>query len=410
MEGKSEKGEWMNRSKWFGLVAMLSVFALLGAACGDDPEPVDGGPAAGDRGDCTWVIGTMGALSGDYASVGQPIADGVQFAIDEANAAERTACTLEFTSEDSQGDPNQAPPLARNLVDNEDLVAVIGPYFSGETLATGKIFGQGGVLISGTGTNETIDEQGFTTWFRAVAPDNIQGSVAAEYIKSLGVSNVAVIHDNQDYSKGLADAVLKGLGDVGTGGFIINPEETDYSAVVADVADFGPDFIFYGGYTPQAGPLAKQLQEAGVDATFMTDDGSKDPTFGDLAGPAADGALASCPCVDPLKIDAASAFVTGMQEAFGENAPGTFAADEFDVTELVIQALEAYTGDVADNEAVRAHVVEHFAATEGYQGIAKAYSWNDDGEFEGGPGDIWIYEWDSKAKNFVSLGPASELI
>ena len=401
----------MKRSKLFGLVAILSAFALLGAACGDDAE--DPGTGTGgdvDRTACTWVIGTMGALSGDYASVGQPIADGVQYAVDQANAAERTQCTLEFTSEDSQGDPNQAPPLARNLVDNEQLVAVIGPYFSGETLATGKIFGQGGVLISGTGTNETIDEQGFTTWFRAVAPDNIQGEVAAEYIKSLGVSKVAVMHDNQDYSKGLADAVQAGLGDLAVGPFIINPEETDYSAVVAEVADAAPDFIFYGGYTPQAGPLAKQLKEAGVDATFMTDDGSKDPTFGDLAGPAADGALASCPCVDPLKIDAASEFVSGMQAEFGENAPGTFAADEFDVTELVIQALEAYEGDAEDIDAVREHVVTHFAETEDYQGIAKTYSWNDDGEFEGGPGDIWIYEWDSKEGNFVSLGPASELI
>ena len=407
----SEKGEWMKRSKWFGLVAILGAFALLGAACGDDADTGGGGGTdTADRGECTWVIGTMGALSGDYASVGQPIADGVQYAIDQANAAERTMCTLEFTSEDSQGDPNQAPPLARNLVDNEQLVACICPYFSGETLATGKIFGQGGVLISGTGTNETIDEQGFTTWFRAVAPDNIQGEVAAEYIKSLGVSKVAVMHDNQDYSKGLADAVQKGLGDLAVGPFIINPEETDYSAVVAEVADAAPDFVFYGGYTPQAGPLAKQLKEAGVDATFMTDDGAKDPTFGELAGPAADGALASCPCVDPLKIDAASAFVSGMQEEYGENAPGTFAADEFDVTELVIQALEAYEGDAEDVEAVREHVVNHFHETEDYQGIAKTYSWNDDGEFEGGPGDIWIYEWDSKEGNFVSLGPASELI
>lgn len=400
----------MKRSKWMVLGALLGAFALLGAACGDDPVEGPGGGGTADRGNCTWAIGTMGALSGDYASVGQPIADGVAYAIDQANADERSQCTLELVKEDSQADPDQAARLARSLVDNEELVACICPYFSGETLSSAKIFGQGGVLISGTGTNETIDEQGFTTWFRAVAPDNIQGEVAAEYIKSLGVAKVAVIHDNQDYSKGLADAVLKGLGDAGQGGFIIDPLETDYSAVVAEVANYAPDFVFYGGYTPQAGPLAKQLKEAGVDATFMTDDGSKDPTFGDLAGPAADGALASCPCVDPLKIDAASAFVEGMSAKYGENSPGTFAADEYDVTQLVIEALEAYTGDAADNEAVRAHVVQYFDDADGYQGIAKAYSWNDDGEFEGGPGDIWIYEWDAKAKNFVSIGPAADLI
>ena len=383
---------------------LLSAIALLGSACNEPPQ----GPTSQPK-DCTWVIGTMGALSGDYASVGQPIADGVEYAIANAET-EGLACELEFTKEDSQGDSNQAPPLARKLVDNEELVACICPYFSGETLATGKIFSQGGVLISGTGTNETIDEQGFTTWFRAVAPDNIQGEVAAAYIASLDVGKVAIMHDNQDYSKGLAEAVQAELGDQAVGPFIINPDENDYSAAVAEVAEAEPDFIFYGGYTPQAGPLAKQLHEAGVTATFMTDDGAKEPTFGDLAGPAADGALASCPCVDPLKIEEASDFVSGMQEGYGENAPGTFAADEFDVTNLVIEALGTYEGDPTDIESVRAHVVAHFDETEDYEGIAKTYSWNDDGEFEGGPGDIWIYEWDAKADNFVSLGPAEELL
>jgi hypothetical protein len=99
-----------------------------------------------------------------------------------------------------------------------------------------------------------------------------------------------------------------------------------------------------------------------------------------------------------------------MQEAYGKNAPGTFAGDMTDVTNLAIEALAAYEGDPADITAVRKAVVDYFAAADGIQGITKAYSWNDDGEFEGGPGDVWIYEWDMKAKNFLSLGPAAELL
>jgi len=392
------------------MVAVVAAFALVAAACGGGG---DGGPSAEGPAekDCTWVIGTIGALSGDYASVGQPIADGVEYAVNQANEEGSLACNLEFTSEDSQGDPNQAPALAQKLVQNQELVFVGGPYFSGETLATGKIFGKAGVAISGTGTNETIDEQGFTTWFRAVAPDNIQAAVAADYIENgLKAKTVAVIHDNQDYSKGLAEGVAKGLGDLAAGTFVINPEETDYSAVVSQVADVNPDVIFYGGYTPQAGPLAKQLRDAGVDATFMTDDGSKDPTFGDTAKDAAEGALASCPCADPLKVEGAEEYVSAMQEAYGENAPGTFATDMTDVTNIAIEALAAYDGEPTDIEAVRQAVVDYFAAADGIEGIAKSYSWNDDGEFEGGPGDVWIYEWDTKAKNFLSLGPAAELL
>ena len=401
----------MKRTKWLRLVALVGALALVAGACGGGDEDDDAaGGGGGEDIDCTWTIGTMGALSGDYASVGQPIADGVEYAVTAANESGEVPCTLEVQAEDSQGDPNQAPALAEKLIGNETLVFCACPYFSGETLATAQIFGDAGVAISGTGTNETIDEQGFPTWFRAVAPDNIQAEVAADYIKNgLGAKTVAVIHDNQDYSKGLADGVAKNLGALVAGTEIINPEETDYSAVVTAIKALNPDAIFYGGYTPQAGPLAKQLQEAGVTATFMTDDGSKDPSFGELAGDASEGALASCPCVDPLKIDAASEFVEGMRATYGKNSPGTFAADMYDVTNLVIDALKELNGDEAIDE-VRAHVVEAFQNAEGYQGIAKAYTWNDSGEFEGGPEDVWIYEWSNKEGNFVSLGPASELI
>ncbi|MCA1677066.1 MAG: branched-chain amino acid ABC transporter substrate-binding protein, partial [Actinobacteria bacterium] len=297
----------------FSMVAGLAAFALVAAACGGG-DTGGGTAGGGEEKDCTWVIATMGALSGDYASVGQPIADGVEYAVNAANEEGSLACNLEFISEDSQGDPNQAPALAQKIVQNQEVVFCACPYFSGETLATGKIFGKAGVAISGTGTNETIDEQSFPTWFRAVAPDNIQAEVAADYITNgLKAKTVAVVHDNQDYSKGLAEGVAKGLGDLAAGTFVINPEETDYSAVVSQVADVAPDVIFYGGYTPQAGPLAKQLKDAGVDATFVTDDGSKDPTFGDTAKDAAEGAYATCPCADPLQIEGASDYVSAMQ-------------------------------------------------------------------------------------------------
>ena len=399
----------MTKSKWLRLVALLGVLALLGTACGDDEKDKSGGGDGKEA--CEWTIGTMGALSGDAASLGQPIAQGVEFAVDQANEAGDIPCTLKLQKEDSQGSPDAAPALAEKLIGTENLIFCACPYFSGETLATGTTFGDAGVAISGTGTNETIDEQGFTTWFRAVAPDNIQAQVAADYIKnSLKPTTVAVIHDNQDYSKGLAEAVKKNLGSLAKGPFIIDPEASDFSSVVTQVKDVNPDVVFYGGYTPQAGPLLKQLGEAGVDAQFLSDDGSKDPTFGDLAGEFAEGAQVTCPCTDPLKQESATDFVDGMRGEFGKNAPGTFAADVYDVTTMVIEGLKDYDGDTSDIDAVREFVVNIFKEADGYQGVAKTYSWEDTGEFKGGPEDIWLYKWSNKAKNFVSIGPAADLI
>jgi branched-chain amino acid transport system substrate-binding protein len=397
----------MKRSRWLALLALLSAVMLLAAACGGDDDDGGDGDASGDAPEeCTWVIGTMGALSGDFATIGEPIHQGVEYAVEELNAAGELGCTLELVSEDSQGNPDQAPALAQSLVENEELVAIVGPYFSGETLATGEIFSESGIaFVTPSATNETIDDQEYETFFRAVADDGVQGPVAGEYLNSLG-GTVAIVHDNQDYSKGLADAVAETVSD-GAGPFIINPEETDYSSVVQQVADADPDLVFYGGYSAQAGPLLQQLRQGGVEATFVSDDGTKDATFGELAGDSAEGAQVTCPCVDPLGIPEAEAFVAGINETYDRN-PGTFAADAYDATNMVAQVLGEQDAG-ADIEEVRAAIVEGMAGMN-YEGIAKTYQFTETGNLDIGPEGIYIYEWSDQEEDFVSLGPASELI
>lgn len=402
----------MRRSKWLTLLAMLFAVSLIAAACGgdDDNGDTDAGGDDGGGEDCTWTIGTQGALSGDFASVGQPIFNGLEYAVDTLNEAGDVACTLEIQSEDSQGNPDQAPPLAQSLVENETLVAVVGPYFSGETLATGDIYNDAGVaFLCPSCTNATIDDQGWETFFRAVGDDEVQGQQAANYIaNALGATTVAIVHDNQDYSKGLADIVKQELGGSAKGPFIISPEEPDYSAAVSQVQNSGADVVFYGGYAPQAGPLAKQLNEAGVEATFVSADGTKDSSFGELAGAGATGAQVTCPCADPNQVEGGAEFVSGMEEAYGE-PPGTFAAEAYDAVYLVAEALKDFGAD-DDVTDVRAGIVDFLANVDGFQGIVKPYSFTDTGNAEVGPEGVFVYEWDDSAGDFVILGSVDELV
>lgn len=395
----------MKSSRFLALMAILSAVALVAAACGGDDDD-DGGTA---QQDCTWVLGTIGALSGDFASIGQPIRNGIEFGVDTINDQGDLACELELQEEDSQGNPDQAPALAQKLVENQDLVAVVGPYFSGETLATGDIYDQAGIaFLCPSCTNETIDDQGWGTFFRAVGDDAIQGEQAANYIAAQDPSTVAIVHDNQDYSKGLADNVAAGLGDVATKPFVINPEETDYSAVVSQVRDADPDIVFYGGYVPQFGPLAKQLRDAGVEADLISDDGSKDDEFGKLAGNAASGAQVTCPCADPAEVEGGQEFVDGMQEAYGE-PPGTFAAEGYDSVFLIAEALKDFDGDSSIDE-IRSGIVDFLTEVDGFEGVVKNYTFGETGNVDVGPAGIFVYEWDDAEGQFVVLGSVDELI
>jgi len=339
------------------------------------------------------------------------MANGIELAVDQANEEGELACTLQIRAEDTQGDPSKAPRKAQKLTEDASVVACICGFFSGETLASGSIFSRAGLAMVSTGTNRVIQRQGFKTWFRAIASDPKQGSVTATYIKKgLDPRKVSVVHDNQDYSKGLAKNVFDKLGKrlAGRHMYVINPEETDYSAVVAQIKRRNPDVVYYGGYLPQAGELLRQLHDEGVRATFVTDDGALDDDLQRIIKGRTVNALAACPCADPAEIEQAQSFVQEYEARYGE-PPGIFSAETFDVTNIAIEALRNLSG-IETSEQVRAQVVDHFDAAEEVPGTVKTYSWSRRGELKAGSKHLFMWRWNNGDETFEMLGRVSDLV
>ena len=158
------------------------------------------------------------------------MANGIQLAVDEYNKDAK--CKVGFKKFDSQGSPDKAPALATQIVGDKTIVGLVGPGFSGESLATGKTFFESGLpSISPSATNVTITQQGWTTWHRVIGNDNAQGQADAKYLTgTVGAKKVYVIDDAQDYSKGLATVVKDSLGAAAVGSDEIQVKQTDMSA------------------------------------------------------------------------------------------------------------------------------------------------------------------------------------
>ncbi|MDT4942088.1 MAG: branched-chain amino acid transport system substrate-binding protein, partial [Pseudonocardiales bacterium] len=88
----------------------------------------------------TYKIGFVGALSGDYAQLGINEKQGAELAIEQAMASGNYDFKVTLSAQDSQGDPTQAKPAAATLIADPNVVAVIGPAFSGESLAVNPDF------------------------------------------------------------------------------------------------------------------------------------------------------------------------------------------------------------------------------------------------------------------------------
>jgi len=321
-----------------GLAALVGVAALTLSACGSSNN--DNKSTSGDSGSksalCGKNLAFLGALTGSAGALGQNMVNGINLALKDYNA-KNASCKVSLKTFDSQGSPDKAPALATQIINDDSIFGLIGPGFSGESLATGKTFFEAGLpSISPSATNVTITQQGWTTWHRVIGNDDAQGAADAKYLTSTaGAKKVYVIDDGQDYSKGLAGKVKSSLGSAAIGSDQITVGQTDMSAVVTKVKASGADAVFYGGYYTEAGLLAKQLRQGGFTGKFMSGDGAEDPNFVKVAGAqAANGALLSAPAGP-------------APSGFG--ATGLYATQAYDATNIFLAALK---DGAKDSEAI----------------------------------------------------------
>ncbi|MCZ4499356.1 MAG: Branched-chain amino acid transport system substrate-binding protein [Marmoricola sp.] len=308
-------------------VAALSLTAACGSSDSSDTPSAANTTGASTSAFCGKNLAFLGALTGDAGALGQNMVNGIKLALKEHDA-KSPSCKVSLKTFDSQGDPKNAPALATQIINDNTIFGLVGPGFSGESLATGKTFFEAGLpSISPSATNVTITDQGWSTWHRVIGNDDAQGTADAKYLTDNGAAKVYVVDDGQDYSKGLANKVKSSLGSAAIESDQISVGQTDMSAVVTKVKASGADAVFYGGYYTEAGLLAKALRQGGFDGKFMSGDGSEDPNFVTVAGKdAADGAILSAPA--------------GPAPA-GFTATGLYATQAYDATNIFLAAVDA---------------------------------------------------------------------
>ena len=370
------------------IVALLAVLILVLAACGDDDDDNTASGGGGDNGSGSKqavTIAYVGPLTGDAANLGINIRNGAKTAIEEYNKKADAKYTITLKEFDTQGDPAQATTVKDQYINDDKIIGVVGPAFSGETKAVIPALQEAGlVMISASATNKdlpTVVPDG-TVFHRVIADDTFQGQAIGDYITSkLSGKNIVVIDDNSEYGKGLATDTSKAIAAKGgkvAKNLTIDPKSQDFSAAVNDTKAANPDVVFYAGYYQEAGRLKKQLTDGGVKATFISGDGSLDPGFIQAAGAAgAEGALLSCPC--NLANDASTGklgdFYKSYKEVNGQD-PGTYSPEAYDVANIFINGVEA--GNTT-REKMLNYVEKDFTS---YDGVSKTIEFQDNGNIK----------------------------
>ncbi|GAA5167853.1 branched-chain amino acid ABC transporter substrate-binding protein [Viridibacterium curvum] len=292
-------------------------------------------------------IGSSAPLTGAQAHLGKDTENGVRLAIEDYNKKGVTIggkkVKFELVGEDDQADPKQGTAVAQRLVD-AGVKAVIGHMNSGTTIPASRIYNQAGVvMISPSATNPTLTQQGFENVFRVMAHDGKQGPAAAKFALTKLGKKVAVIDDRSAYGQGLADefekAVKAGGGSITSREFTTD-KANDFMTILTKVKSASPDVIFFGGMDPQGGPMAKQIKQLGIKATFLMGDGGCTPELIKLAGDAITEGSAYCtqPGV-PLDSMPDAKFKDRFKARFNAEVQA-YSPYSYDATSTVIEAMK----------------------------------------------------------------------
>jgi branched-chain amino acid transport system substrate-binding protein len=289
--------------------------------------------------DLTVKIGHAGPLTGSQSVSGKDNERGVRLAIEELNASNFTVggktVKFELLSEDDQGDPKQGVAVAQKLID-AGVKAVIGHYNSGVAIPASKLYNDAGiVMITGAASNPKLTQQGYRYVFRLAANDNLMGEIMAKFGASfLKVRKVAVIDDRTSYGAGVADVFLKQAKDLKlqvVGREFTTDKATDFMAILTKLKSQKPDAIFFGGYYPQGGLMARQMKQLGMDIPLLGGDGVCSKDIIALSGGTVEGKLFCSQSGTPLdSLPKGPAFRAKFQKSFGDDvnvyAPAFYVA------------------------------------------------------------------------------------
>ncbi len=379
-------------------VALLVLGLLALAACGSDS-------ASGT----TYKLAYVGPLTGPNANLGINIRNGAAVAVDEANKT-GDAIEFELVEYDTQGSPDQASTLKDRFINDQSILALVGPTFSGETRALLPSLQEAGLVIvspSATATDLATIVPDNGVFHRLVPNDDVQATGVTDYVtRKLTVKRAAYIHDNAEYGKALADGTREQLEKAGVESVLnepLDPKSQDFSAAVNKVRAISPppDMIFYGGYYSEAGRLKKQLTDATVNIRFVSGDGTLDAGFVQSAGaPAAEGVQVTCACklATPDAPGKLGEFAKAYQAKWNV-APGTYSTEGYDSANILISGIR-------ETNATRPALLGYVEGLGVYEGVGKPIEFEPNGNIKAG--GVFVYEFQGGA--IKVLGTTDELV
>ncbi|MEO6392536.1 MAG: ABC transporter substrate-binding protein [Pyrinomonadaceae bacterium] len=237
-------------------------------------------------------IGLFFDMTGRTASFGVASVNGIRMATDEINQSGGVlGRPIELIVLDDEGFPADASRVVRKLINEYQVVALLGEVASTNSLAAAPHAQSAKIpMITPSSTNPKVTMVGDYI-FRTCFIDPFQGTAMAQFARNtLRAKTAAILGDvNSDYSNGLAhnfEAEFKRRGGRIISSGFYTQDDLDFKVQLRKIRAARPDVIYLPGYYSEAGSIIKQARELGMRQPVLGGDGWDSPQLFGMAGDA----------------------------------------------------------------------------------------------------------------------------
>ena len=291
-------------------------------------------------------LGIALGFTGPAESLAEAMARGAELAIKEVNEAGGILGGQEITSTRADStcvDASAAAAAADRLVNADKVDAIVGGLCSGATISIlqNVAMPTGTLQFSPSATSPALSTlEDNDLFFRASPSDARQGQVISEVLQEQGYKSIAMTYTNNDYGKGLADAIQSNFEAAGGKVNIVAAHEDgkgDYGAEVAALAQAGGDILVVVGYLDQGGKgIIQSALDAGAYDQFFLPDAMIGDSLTAAIGPDLNGSIGTVPGTDSNGATIYNELT--VMDGF-ENGP--YSPESYDAAAMVLLAMEA---------------------------------------------------------------------
>lgn len=274
----------MKARTWGILLSVTAIVCLMvtGCAPSQPSQPAQPAQPAAAKLPAEIVVGALEPLTGSHAVFGTEAKQGMEVAVEHINAAggikSLNGLKIKLVSEDAGENADSAKLGAESIISKHRPVAILGLYISRMTIAASEVTEREKVILIADALVDSVTTSGRRYLFRPAPKASQHGASAVQFVTSeaqkagLEFKKVAILNEDSSFGRSNATGAMNEA--LNQGLTIVYQKEypydlTDATAIVADIASAGADFVVHCPYFTDAILFAKTFRETGNIPKFV---------------------------------------------------------------------------------------------------------------------------------------------